>query len=483
MPIRITGMGSGLDIDKLVTDLMKAERMPLDTLKQKKTKITWASDLYREINTKMSTLKNALDKIKLTADWKDYKATSSNEYAVTATSAAGVPVGSHSVEVKQLAKGATITGNALASSFDPKTPLGVEGTLTIAGVETPIAYSANDTLTDIMNRVNSSSSGVKMAYDELKKQISVVTKETGSAVTLSISDSKTTDTGPVPGDLFAKIGITSTAATGQDAEVIIDGTTVKPSKNTFTANGITYTFKQENTTSTIQISGDNEGMVKQIKDFVEQYNSTIELLNQRVKEKKYRNFEPLTDDQKTDMKEADITNWESKAKSGLLGNDDILNTALRGMRDIINDTVSSLPSEYNALFKVGISTMPYNSNSPNDSGKLMIDEEALKKAISEDAGSVVGLFSNYPEGIANKLSKRVNDSMTQLVDKAGGAGTPSDSVTTTLGLRINDMNKKIETLNDRISSREEYYYKMFAAMDSAVASNNSQLNWLMQNMG
>ncbi|MNP15155.1 Flagellar hook-associated protein 2 [compost metagenome] len=224
-------------------------------------------------------------------------------------------------------------------------------------------------------------------------------------------------------------------------------------------------------------------MVKQIKDFVEQYNSTIELLNQRVKEKKYRNFEPLTDDQKTDMKEADITNWESKAKSGLLGNDDILNTALRGMRDIINDTVSSLPSEYNALFKVGISTMPYNSNSPNDSGKLMIDEEALKKAISEDAGSVVGLFSNYPEGIANKLSKRVNDSMTQLVDKAGGAGTPSDSVTTTLGLRINDMNKKIETLNDRISSREEYYYKMFAAMDSAVASNNSQLNWLMQNMG
>lgn len=474
MPIRITGMGSGLDIDKLVTDLMKAEKMPLDTLKQKKTKISWASDLYREINTKMSALKNALDKIKLSADWKDYKATSSNENAVTATTAAGVPVGSHTVEVKQLAKGATIVGNTLGSTFDPKSALGVEGTLTIAGVDTPIAYSASDTLTDIMNRVNSSSSGVKMSYDELKKQVSVVTKETGSAVTLNIQDS---------GNLFTKIAITSTTATGQDAEVIIDGTTVKPSKNTFTANGITYTFKQENTTSTIQISGDNEGMIKQIKDFVEQYNSTIELLNQRVKEKKYRDFEPLTDDQKTDMKEADITNWESKAKSGLLGNDDILNTALRGMRDIINGTVSSLPSEYNALFKVGISTMPYNSNSPNDSGKLMIDEEALAKAISEDAGSVVGLFSHYPEGIANKLSKRVNDSITQLVEKAGGAGTPSDSVTTTLGLQINDMNKKIEALNDRISSREEYYYKMFAAMDSAVASNNSQLNWLMQNMG
>ncbi|WP_314587535.1 flagellar filament capping protein FliD [Paenibacillus terrigena] len=482
MPIRISGMGSGLDIDKLVTDLMKAERIPLDKLKQKKTSVGWQSDLYREVNTKLTSLRNALNKIKLQGDWKDYKATSSNENAVSATVGAGVPPGNHTVEVTQLAVGATITGNKLADTFDPNTVVGSAGsiTITINGKDETINYDATDTYKTIMNKVSSSPAGVRMSFDELTKQVSIVTKDTGKQVELSAADAG--------GILSAlKLNNAGTKAYGKDAIFKIDGVgdgvnNLTSSKNTFTANGITYTFKEEKTgAATIRITGDNDGMVKQITEFVDAYNSTVELLNQRTKEKKNRGFDPLTDDQKSDMKEADIKNWEDKAKSGLLGNDQMLKSALSDLRSIVNNTVGSLPVGMNALFKIGISTVPYNSSSPNDAGKLVIDEEQLRKAITEDAGSVVGLFTDQTSGIASKMHERVEKSIKELIEKAGGVGSPTDSITNTLGLKLSDINKQITTFNDRLARKEDYYYKMFAAMDTAVSKNNSQLNWLLKN--
>ena len=491
VPIRITGMGSGLDIDKLVTDLMKAERIPLDKLKQKKTSVGWTSDLYREINTKLTGLRNALNKIKLQGDWKESKATSSNENIVSATAGAGVPAGNHKVEVSRLASGATLTGGVIAG-FDPTTKLTQDGTMTITinNKDTTIEFKQGETYKDVINKVNSSSANVRMSFDDLTKKVTMVTKETGGSVNLSVVGS---------GGILANLNMNSPLSesdpqddtkarliNGKDALAKIDGVDVTSAKNSLTANGITYNL-QDTTTSagpiTIRVSGDSDGMVKQIMEFADAYNSTLELLNQRTKEKKNRGFNPLTEDQKSDMKEADVKNWEEKAKSGLISNDAILKSALNGLRSIANNVVSTLPDGMNALFKIGIDKMPYNSSSPNDSGKLVIDDEKLRKAISEDPESVVGLFTDHSSGIASKMYEQVDKSIKELIDKAGGVGSPAESITNTLGLRLTDINKQITTFNDKLARKEEYYYKLFAAMDSAVSKNNSQLNWLLKNGG
>ncbi|MFD0617379.1 flagellar filament capping protein FliD [Paenibacillus sp. GCM10027629] len=516
MPMRITGMGSGLDIDKLVTDLMKAERIPLDKTKQKKTLVGWQSDLYREVNTKLAGLRKAADKIRLQGDWSDYKAASTNENVVSATVGPGVPSGNHKVEVTSLATGASITGGKL-TNFDPSAKFGDKGsiTLTTGGKDYTIDITADDTYNTIMNNVNSSPASVRMSFDEITKKVSIVTKETGDGVKLSVSDNTG---GTVPGTgILDKLNLTNPVGekdplfdpsnntqaklvSGKSAIVKIDGVVIDPppKSNTFTANGITYKFQDVTTEPvTIRVGGDNDGMVKQITEFVDAYNSTVELLNQRTKEKKFRGFDPLTDDQKADMKEADIKNWEEKAKSGLLGNDIILKKTLNDLRSISNKVLTSLPDGMNTLFKIGISTMPYNAATPNDAGKLSIDEAKLRKAIAEDAGAVVRLFTNAGEkdplddkkdpdlspqsGIARNMYKSIDSSIQELIAKAGGVGTPVESNSNILGKKLTDINKQIATFNDKLARKEDYYYKMFAAMDSAVAKNNSQLNWLMQN--
>ena len=65
---RVTGLNSGMDIESLVTKLMKAENAPVDKLKQKKTTLSWTSDLYRKINTKLSSLQKNLDTMRLSGD-------------------------------------------------------------------------------------------------------------------------------------------------------------------------------------------------------------------------------------------------------------------------------------------------------------------------------------------------------------------------------------------------------------------------------
>lgn len=692
MPIRITGMGSGLDIDKLVSDMMKAERIPFDKLKQKKTRTGWTSDLYREINTKLTGLRNTLSKIRLQGDWKDFKAISSNDSAVSATTQAGAAIGNHKIIVNKLASGASVnssvnlstgsivsgdisglainkgendqiqvsydgttkvitldpgtysasqmqtqlqdkikeqfgpnnkikvdlngtklnitadengyahkvsfnsvrfqnngltslgfverqansTGsidgkeltdltigtnnnklkfnldgtekiitldagtytpdqlrgalqaklneqfapnnpiqvdldanklkitagthavylssvldtnqglNALgiaeqqSNNFNPKAPLGrlfsglTEGSFTVNGQE--IKYNSDSTLNDIISKVNNSAAGVKMTYDDLNDKIIFTTKNTGSSSKLELQEAA--------GGLLSKLGIPTGTLWGQDAEVNIDGNVVYSGSNTVTTNGVTYTLKQTTTEPvSIQVAGASDGMIQQIKDFIEQYNSTVELLNQRSKEKKFRNFSPLTEEQKKDMKEADIKKWEEKAKSGLLHSDQIVNSTLRELRSYVTGSVTSIAGDMNALYKIGINTMPYNANSPNDSGKLVIDEEQLKKSITEDAGGVVAIFSNQPDGIANKMFAQVNKSINQLIEKAGGVGSPDDSVSNTLGLQMRNLNKKIESFDTKLKRKEDHYYQLFAKMDSAVGKNNSQLNWLMQNMG
>ncbi|MBW5448471.1 flagellar filament capping protein FliD [Cohnella sp. CFH 77786] len=591
MVTRISGINSGLDIDKMVSDLMKAERMPLDKLKQKKTTLTWTTDLYREINTKLSSFKNVLDTMRLSGDWKQYKGTSSNEDAVTISADSTASAITHSVTVTGLASGANlsssagVTDNSLVGGTAPNTAItaGVNdqlnvtlggvtkkitltanasytnaslvtelqtqidnafgankiqvslngsnlelksvgtagnepqvimgsiagnngltdlgftdgqsnkinvnaqlgtiaskftaGTLTfgdfkINGVS--ISYTSTDTLSSIMTKVNNSAAGVNMSYDDVTDKIVFTTKGTGQSAQVSLQNGSA-------GNFLTAMRLSTTPVTGTDANVTIDGVQSYRSSNTFTTGGVTYTLKQTTASPvTVGVNVDIDSTVDKIKNFVAKYNETIELMNKRVKETKFRDYAPLTDDQKKAMEEDDIKLWEDKAKSGLLRNDDIVKSTINDLRTLVSTSVGSASSTYNALYKIGITTVPYNSSAPQDAGKLVLDESALRTALSQDPSNVTAVFSSQPDGISQKMYDRVTKTITDLVKKAGGAGTVVDSVTTDLGNKIHTIDSQISDFDVRLAKKEDYYYKMFAAMDQAVGKSNAQLSWMMQ---
>ncbi|WP_018930999.1 flagellar filament capping protein FliD [Gracilibacillus lacisalsi] len=106
--MRVTGFASGMDIDSMVRDLMKAERMPLQRMEQQKQELEWKRDSYREMNTLLLDFSSKLTQMKLTTNYRARQVSSTNEDAVTATASSAASQTSFSLtKVDQLAKSAS----------------------------------------------------------------------------------------------------------------------------------------------------------------------------------------------------------------------------------------------------------------------------------------------------------------------------------------------------------------------------------------
>ncbi|MBS4178301.1 flagellar filament capping protein FliD [Lederbergia citrea] len=105
--MRIAGLASGMDIDSIVKNLMMAERMPLEKLKQKKQILEWQRDDFRALNTQLLTFRDKLAQLKLTPNYRARTVVSSNDARVSATVTSGASQASYSIsEVTQLASAA-----------------------------------------------------------------------------------------------------------------------------------------------------------------------------------------------------------------------------------------------------------------------------------------------------------------------------------------------------------------------------------------
>jgi len=114
--VRIGGLASGMDIDSLVKDLMKAERMPLDKLKQKKQVLEWQRDDYRSMNTLLLDFRSQLTQMKLTTQYRARTVTSSDESRITATATSAASQASYSIsKVTKLASAENWVTNGVGS--------------------------------------------------------------------------------------------------------------------------------------------------------------------------------------------------------------------------------------------------------------------------------------------------------------------------------------------------------------------------------
>ncbi|WP_038287723.1 flagellar filament capping protein FliD [Acetivibrio straminisolvens] len=357
---------------------------------------------------------------------------------------------------------------------------------------------ANATLNDVINAINSSKAGVKVSYDSLNDRFIMESKTLGAASTIEI-----TDTDPANGLLKAIGLVGGTYTAGTDAEFTLDGVSgMKRSTNEFTIDGVTYTLKGTSADPvTIDVKGDIDAVVNNIKNFVNSYNEMIAKITSVLTEERDRDYLPLTDDQKKAMSEDDIKKWEEKAKSGLLRSDSILENIVTNLRRALYDKVEGTSL---SLYQIGITTGLYQ-----DKGKLVIDEEKLKAALNDNYDAVVQLFTQssqytYSESLNDPakratrynesgIAQRINDILQDniritrnasgqkgiLLEKAGLVG----DLTEFDNLIVNEMKEKdtlIDKMLAKLYEKEEYYYRKFAAMEKMLDAMNSQSSWLSQ---
>lgn len=230
-------------------------------------------------------------------------------------------------------------------------------------------------------------------------------------------------------------------------------------------------------------SADIDSMVDKVKEFVEKYNELISGMNDSLKEKKYRDFPPLTDEQRKDMSEREQELWDEKAKSGLLRSDSIISSGLSSMRNAIYGRVDGIGDDIiDTLAEMGITT----SSAYSDGGKLVINEDKLRKSLTENPDKVVQTLTQSGEktetgdtrGIVNRLRDSMKEITAKIEIKAGKVSSTDQQYT--LGKSLIDMNTRISNFQRRLEDIETRYWKQFTAMEQAISKANSQSGYLSQ---
>lgn len=364
-------------------------------------------------------------------------------------------------------------------------------------------YSTN-LLTDIKSKIETAFSlySVSVTVSEASGYLGINLDAGGNTISFGdpISDGDTS--------ALSDLGLQAAYVSGQDASVVLDGETITRSNNSFTVDGVTYTVLGESTVGqddTVTLSLDVDTVYDNIVNFVGKYNEIIATINAKLDEDYDRDYQPLTDEQKDSMSDDEIERWETKAKTGLIKNDSILENIVSKFRIAMYDEISGVAS---TLSSIGISTGAYT-----DKGKLYIDETKLKAAIQNDSDSVMDLFSRQSttqpsysrtmstanrtaryneEGIVQRIYDIIQDNISTIRDsdsrkgfllQKAGMVTDVSEYSNDLYDQITDWSERISDLEDSLYDKEDAYYRKFAALESAMQRLNSQGSWLAQQLG
>ncbi len=493
MTTRISNLGvSGLDIDSMVKNLMKAQRVKYDEMGQKKTTLEWQKTDYNTMYTAISDFRNTVFTNKLQATLAPKTASSSNETVAAVTANADAVTVNHALVVTQLADGVKkISSEAITAEGNSKDTLasqfGISGTFNISikngDTTKTIAVDSSKSIYELVSSINQSGANVTASYDTTLDRFFLYTTDTGAASGIDFSGSDAAGLN----FLSDNLKINTTTAAGKDAKFQLDGIELSKSTNNFTVSGINYSLKSVGGTAEnpiqIMASPDIDKTVANVKSFVESYNALLAKVNGELDEDRYSDYAPLTDDQKTDMSEDDIKTWTEKAKSGLLRHDSILESMVDGIRSNFANPVSGIAGSYTTASSIGITTGSYT-----EGGKLYLDETKLRTALAADPDAVNKIFgtsgtNSSQQGIAVRMYDTLKGAMDNIVSKAGITASISGDTKSSLAKQIKDYTTQMSDLSDRLADIEDRYYTQFDAMETALEKLQSQSSWLSQQLG
>lgn len=294
---------------------------------------------------------------------------------------------------------------------------------------------------------------------------------------------------------YATTAATNTAALdagqGQNALIKIDGQWIPSTSNTFTYNGVDFEVNQKSSTPVdITVSTDPDDVVEKLKNFMEEYNTMVQAIQTLLKESPVAGYEPLTDEQRAEMTEDQIKQWEEEAKKGLLRSDPTVSRIMTQMRTALYTSVSAAGL---ALYDIGITTETFAAaSSYTFSGKLEMTEEGekrLRSALEQNPDAVRTLFTDSQEGLATQLNKIINGAVLisstnpgSLVSLAGSDVLTGDN-TSSISRKIETIDKQIANLKLRLENEYDRYWRQFTALETAISRMDTQSSYISSMFG
>ena len=470
--ITSVGVGSGLELEDLITNILNAERTPTETrLNLQETETQASISAFGSLKSTLSAFQATLSSLSDSSDFSSRKATSGNPESFTASANSTAEIANYDIAVLNLAAASKVATNGAFS--DPDATVG-EGTLTLGFVDGDsfdVTVAATDTLTDIRDAINNATDNTGITASLLTvdaglndgstiTELILTSDSTGKAnqITIGVDDTGDADNtdasglsrfyfdGSDPEDISNQLTNKSTA---EDASITVDGFTAYNSNNVFASviDGVSITAvaADENpsdpTTTALNVAIDTAGVKQKITSFAATYNELIIVFNQ------------LTD-----------YNPDTETR-GILGSDSSARIIEEQIRRIMSSTAEDAPSDFNNLAYLGFAT--------NQNGTIKLDEDDLADAVASNFDDLSSIFAG-DNGIASQLDDLLDSFLL-----SGG----------TIGIKEGILQEELSSIEDarldlgyRLETIEARYRSQFAALDILVSQLNQTGNFLSQQL-
>jgi len=458
MAISSLGVGSGLDLNSLVENLLNAERVPVESRLDKK-EIKYQAELsaFGSLSSALSDLQSTFDPLKDLSEGRTARSYDTSALAISADETASVA--SYSVNVNQLA-----TNDALASAgvADQTAVIG-EGTLTFTfgsksydGSDNYNGFTANPDKTSVDITIDSSNNtleGIRDAINSADFGATAVIVNDGSAYRLLVTSddsglenginiSTTTTSGDLSGFAYdynggAPIINMEQTVKAQDAEITLNGLDISSSTNTFgdALPGVTFTAKEVTTAPvSVDVQLDTGSAKNAISGFVDAFNALIE------------NLDTLS-----------AFNAETGQGSVLTG-DSLVRTLKSNLRNQVVTQFGDDASAIQTFVDLGIKT--------GADGKLSIDSDILDDALENNFNDVIAF--------ANSAGDALETFSESYLGPEGTINARQDS----LRSGIDDISDERIALNQRLTLLESSLVKKYTALDTLLAGLQQTSNFI-----
>jgi flagellar hook-associated protein 2 len=468
--ITSTGIGSGLDVNSIVTQLMALESRPLTLLQQAKSSLDTKLSAIGTLQSRMSGLRDASNALTSVALWNQTTATSSNSAAVKVSTSSGAASGTYAVMVEKLASQQTLASSPLTSST---TPIG-QGSLTIelgtwddqdppqltakAGA-TPVTIDigeGEDNLAAIRDKINGANAGVTATIitDASGARLSLRSKETGAENAFRVTATETTSDGdPATGlSAFAYAGQDSASMTrsqtAANARASINGIPISSASNKLegVADGLTLTLSQETTAAVeVTVAPDTAAVQKSIETFVSAFNDVANYIREKT-----------------------AYNADTKV-GGTLQGDRLVTSMQAQLREIVNQG-SSASGTFERLTDIGISF--------SSTGTLSISSTKLSSALGNLTELRKVLAADGSDSGSSGFVDRFKDFATSVLGAEGAFENRTASLKGQQALNT----KSQESMERRLTQTEARLRRQYQALDTAMSSLSGTSDYLTQQL-
>ncbi len=442
MAITAAGVGSGLDIEGIVSQLMVLERQPLQAMQRRESEHRADLSAYGRLKSAVSSFESAMEGLSSEDKFKIFSTQSSDTDVLAASADDTAASGVFSIDVTRLAQHHKVS----STEHNAGASFGADGdslSISIGGEGMSVDFTAAMGLEEIRDAINMADDNPGLSASILntgggKQRLILTSRESGADQQMSLSY-----TGGIAGNPFGFAsanrdaeGLLIADLDNLDAEMSIDGFSVTSGSNSVSdvIDGLTLELKQTGSAN-LNVDRDDSAITSSVQRFVDAYNSLVGTID--------------------------------SLQEGALSGDGNLRSIEGQLRSVMNTAPQGIDSSFSILGEVGIST--------ERDGKLSFDSSKLADALEADFSGVAELFANDDQGYAFRFAA--------LAENLQGENGVIDTREDGLNSRIDDIELRQDNFEARMELTEQSLRSRYAALDSLLGSLQSTSSFLFQQLG